>query len=69
MKREYVSSSNIASIGYDSETLTLEVEFISGGVYQYYDVPEREYEGLKGAPSHGKYLNSNIKGSYSYAKV
>ena len=39
MDRIQVRSSNIRSIGYDQKTQTLEVEFLKGGVYQYFDVP------------------------------
>lgn len=38
MIRQPVSSSNIRSIGYDSKSNTLEIEFHSGGVYQYFGV-------------------------------
>lgn len=70
MDRKYVSSSNILSIGYDSSNLILEVEFKSGAVYQYYDVPQSIYDGLMSADSHGKYLDSYVKkGGYSYSKV
>ncbi len=69
MERSPVSSSNIASIGYDPRSSTLEVEFNSGGVYQYYDVPEAVYNEFMSASSHGQYLNQIIKGSYRYAKV
>lgn len=69
MERQIVSSSNIASIGYDDTTSTLEIEFLNGSVYHYYDVPRREYQGLMQAESHGKYLAANIKGKYRYSKV
>ena len=46
MERQYVSSSNIASIGYDPDNQVLEIEFLSGAVYQYYDVPQSVYDGL-----------------------
>ncbi|MBO7494531.1 MAG: KTSC domain-containing protein [Bacteroidales bacterium] len=70
MDRKYVSSSNIASIGYDSISQILEVEFLNGAIYQYYDVPETLYDGLMSADSHGKYLNEYIKkGGYSYSRV
>jgi hypothetical protein len=69
MKREHVDSSNIASIGYDSESQTLEIEFINGAVYQYFDVPEHIFTGIMKADSHGVYLNSTIKGYYRYSKV
>lgn len=56
MERQYVSSSNIASIGYDPDNQVLEIEFLSGAVYQYYDVPQSVYDGLMAADSHGKFL-------------
>jgi hypothetical protein len=69
MKRTPVSSSNIASIGYDAATRTLEVEFNDGSVYHYFGVPQSEYAGLMAAGSHGSYLAQHIKGSYSYSRV
>ena len=70
MERQYVSSSNIASIGYDSDNMILEVEFLRGGVYQYYDVPQNIYDGLMAADSKGTYLAAYVKkGGYRYAQV
>ncbi|EFF2588943.1 KTSC domain-containing protein [Escherichia coli] len=43
MIRNYVSSSNLQSVGYDSATLTLEIAFHNGGIYQYSGVPSRIY--------------------------
>ena len=43
MKRQHVESSNIESIGYDERSQTLEIEFLNGGVYQYFDVPVNMY--------------------------
>lgn len=65
-----VDSSNLSMIRYDDETNTLEVEFRGGRVYQYFDVPQPLFEGLRDATeSHGKYLNAHIKGHYRYARV
>ncbi|WP_417854921.1 KTSC domain-containing protein [Xanthomarina gelatinilytica] len=70
MKRDYVNSSNLASVGYDSDSNILEVEFLKGGIYQYYDVPESEYNSLMNASSHGSYFDLNIKkGGYRYSKI
>lgn len=63
------SSSNIASIRYDAEQLTLEVAFHNGGIYQYYDVPSHVANDFKAAGSKGTYLASDIKGRYRYSKV
>lgn len=68
MERISVSSSNLVSVGYDSDSLTLEVEFNSG-IYQYYDVPEYVYEELMGATSLGSYLHHNIKNTFECARV
>lgn len=70
MKRQSVSSSNLASVGYDAENEILEIEFNHGGVYQYYDVPESVYRGLMSASSHGQYFDRNIKkAGYRYHQV
>ena len=69
MKRIPVSSSNVASVGYDLKTQTLEVEFQNGNVYQYFDVTQDVYDGLMSAESKGKFLNAQIKGCYRYARV
>ncbi|TVR84804.1 MAG: KTSC domain-containing protein [Rhodospirillales bacterium] len=69
MRRQPVTSSNIAEIGYDEASRTLEVLFRNGGLYQYFDVPLAEYQSLMNASSHGQYLNAQIKGRYRYARV
>ncbi len=66
MQREPVTSSNIASIGYDEEAQTLEVEFLTGETYQYFDVPMSVYQELMSTASHGRYLNQYIKGKYRF---
>ena len=64
MERIAVSSSNISSVGYDANSSTLEIEFHSGGVYQYEGVPQSEYDVFIAADSKGKYFNANIKDRY-----
>ncbi len=58
MKRKKVVSSVLLSIGYDMTTGTLEIEFNSGSVYRYYDVPEPIYEQLMTAESKGGFFNA-----------
>lgn len=69
MERIPVVSSNIASIGYDPDSRTLEVEFRNGTLYQYYDVPPAEYTGLMNAASHGSYLHRYIRDKYRYQRI
>lgn len=69
MERQAVSSSNIASVGYDPISETLEIQFNSGSVYRYFNVPSFEHERLMSADSHGSYFNANIKGSYPFERA
>lgn len=64
MERTPVSSSAIQSVGYDTDSQTMEIEFNGGRTYQYFDVPAAEHEALMEADSHGAYFNVHIKGHY-----
>ena len=66
---ETPNSSNIARYRYEEKTHVLTVEFNSGGTYNYYDVPQRVYEQMKGENSKGRFHAQNIKGIYRYARV
>lgn len=70
MDRQYVESSMITSIGYDSQSATLEVEFKStGAVWQYYDFPESMWYEFQSAGSQGKFFIREIKGKYTENQV
>ncbi len=69
MQRQFVTSSNVRSVGYDAEALVLEVEFHNGGVYAYSGVPPSVYHGLISASSVGGYLAQHIKDHYPFRKV
>ncbi len=70
MTRTPVVSSNLVSIGYDSNSNTLEIEFHKSGIYQYSNVPKSTYLSLRAASSHGEYFDAYIKkGGYTFKKV
>ncbi len=56
-----VESNNIASIGYDPMTSTLEIASHSGGIYQYFNVPRSIYEEFMTAPSKSYFYHQFIK--------
>lgn len=65
MERQPVSSSSLASVGYDPNSETLEIEFAaSGKVYEYYNVPQFMYERLLEASSIGQFFNAEIRNAY-----
>ena len=51
------------------EKETLEVEFKSGGLYQYYNVPESVFHDFMASDSKGKFLNVYIRNSYPCSRV
>lgn len=69
MDREPVSSSHLVSVGYNPESETLEVEFKSGLVYEYYNVPQFMHERLMQAPSAGTFFNAEIRNSFACARA
>ena len=69
MNKQPVSSSLVKSIGYDRQTETLEIEFGSGRVYQYYGIPDRLHVEFMQATSKGQFFNLCIKDQYSYSQV
>ncbi len=69
MKREDVSSSTIVSIGYNEESNILEIEFKSGGIYQYFGISKAIYIQLMSADSIGTFHSQHIKNTYQFVKV
>ena len=66
MKRFPVHSSVIRSVGYDSKTPELEVEFDSRQIYRYQRVPRAKFNALLKASSKGRYFNAHIRDLYPY---
>ena len=69
MDKQNVASSLVKAIGYDDRTQTLEVEFVSGRVYQYYGVPENMHSQFMQEPSKGKFLLTYIKDQFPFSRV
>ena len=69
IERTAIRSQDIAIVGFDSESSTLEIVFRRGGVYHYYDVPQEVYQSLMCASSRGMYFAQFIKRRFRYSKV
>ena len=61
-------SSMISAFGYDPEKQIMEVVYRRGGVYRYYDVPPQVFEGLRDAPSKGRYMHDAVIDIYPTSK-
>lgn len=64
-----LSSTTLASAAYDSQQQVLQLEFRSGAMYQYFDVPESIYQELLLADSHGTYFNYHIRDAFPFLLV
>ena len=64
MRAAKLQSSMISRIAYDEEAQVLSVWFRESGRYCYFEVPRSVYEGLRAAPSAGRYFNSFVKGHF-----
>lgn len=62
-------STVISTIQYDPATGMLRITYTSGVAYDYKNVPEEVYEELKASRAKGVFLNTRIKGNYTYEKV
>ena len=62
-------SSVVRSIGYDTDHRRLRIIYVSGKIYDYLDVPASIYEAMKISGSKGTFLNTRIKGHYTFRKV
>ena len=69
MDRIPIDSSNLADVGYDQDSMLLEVGFRNGTAYQYFDVPYGVYQEFMAATSKGTYFNANIRKNYRQAKL
>lgn len=70
IKLQPVESSTISAVGYSEEKNVLQVQFNGGGVYQYYAVQKRRFDGLLKAKSKGEYFHKHIKlAGYKYRQL
>ena len=73
MERIQVESSNIISIGYDAESMVLEVEFgkegpeeLTNRIYQYQNVPSELFDKFLEDVSPGGFLCLNIRSQFPF---
>ena len=62
-----VTSSNIKAIDYKDGELI--VEYLSGAIYKYKNVPRERFKEFMESESKGRYMNESIKGHYEYERV
>jgi KTSC domain len=62
--RQSVQSSAIAKVGYSKRHHILEIEFVNGAVYRYFDIPLSVHRDLMSAESKARFYDSKIRKHY-----
>lgn len=62
-------SSVIRAHRYDAAAMRLDINFVSGARYSYFDVPEQVAQALASAPSKGRYFQHTIRDRFPYART
>jgi hypothetical protein len=69
MRSQAFQSSVVRNAEYDETLRQLEVEFIGGSIYRYYDVEEPLFDAFIAARSKGEFLNMTIKPNHRFARI
>jgi hypothetical protein len=64
LERQRVQSSNLRSVSYDEVKKNLEIEFHSGIIHQYLNVPSKIHTDLMNASSVGIFYTEKIKNRF-----
>ena len=62
--RQSVDSIAIAKVGYSKCRHILEIEFVNGAVYRYFDIPLSVHRDLMSAESKARFYDSNVRKHY-----
>jgi KTSC domain len=69
ISRQPVHSHALAAVGYSKRLHALEVEFISGAIYRYSNVPPQLYRDFLSAASKAQFYDTNVRGHFPSVHV
>ena len=69
MNRTTVASPGIAQVGYEEGSEILEIEFVSGKIFQFYNVPLKLFDQLMNSSQKELYYESNILVRFPYTRI
>jgi lysyl-tRNA synthetase class 2 len=64
-----VISSALTHIAYNEDSREMDIRFVTGRTYRYFNVPLAVHGGLQSAPSKGAFFNSEIKDRYEFREI
>ena len=69
MERKRLNSSRLRSAGYDEKSMTMEIEFSNGQVYQYIKVYPEVWRRFMAAPNPTSFFEDKREEDYSGRRV
>jgi len=54
---------------YDPDSAHLDVEFVSGRLYRYHQVPQAVAEGMRNAFAKGEFFNAHIRDRFEFTRL
>ena len=69
MDRKPVTSKVIASVGYEAETNTMDVEFRTGRIYRFFMITPSVHAALMSSSSIGRYFNAEIRNRFPSRRI
>ncbi len=69
MHRFPIPSTEITQVGYQEDSETLEIQFIKGEVYQFFNVPSSVFDEFMSAPSKEGYYHSKIGERFPCSRI
>ena len=69
MHRFPIPSTEFTQVGYQEDSETLEIQFVKGGVYQFYNVPLTVFDEFMNASSKEGYYHSKIGERFPCSRV
>lgn len=68
-KTRFPDSTAVSAIAYRAREHALDVTFVSGGVYRYFDVPEEVFDRFRYAESAGRFMHEEILEQYEFERL
>ena len=69
MHRTVVASAGIQELGYEEGSEILEIKFVSGSVYDFYNVPLKLYDQMMDSPRKELFYETNILVRFPYKRL
>ena len=69
MHRFPIPSTEFKQVGYQADSETLEIQFVKGGVYQFFNVPLTVFDEFMSAPSKEGYYHSKIGERFPCSRI